>query len=570
MYSTYTTQKSSLTSDDVAGIQAIYGARPQASPNNSFSTATNLNGQIDPNSLTARVTGLDISKTCEVDYYSFTAPSGSSSTLNVNVQSSGLSLLAPTLTIYAADQSTVLGSASYSGTLGATLSVTVSGIKPGQVFYAKVSGANTTAFGTGAYALTLNFGTGSSPTVTPPNTQTAASGSPSTSGGYANGAFVPSNFLTNAVIDTAAVVTTILPEIPGHFWTDDDVHSDRFAAGAAATTGPSFLPAHATAFALSTAPTGTSPGTPASTVVSAFLGTQVPQGVASATATGTGSHVLLPVAGFLGLTGSHVSVKQQSAATGGGEVSAEAEQALTVSEGQDPSGMPIELPCSSGIQSAVGPAQIATATAWAALTAPSSLHLLREQPEPLSQPMPESNLLSGTVSSTDTGVSSGWSTSFGNGMPLYLAAGAAALLGLGGGDSRGFEERRRRGASGKPNWSERRQKMRYPCWLHSSCWQLGRPPIERCDSVAQDVSTGGVKLVMRRPFDEGTFLIAELEGSGGGCQRCVVARVVHVLETAPGVWELGCVFDRAVEEDAIHDLLLGGLRERPAALLQEL
>src|SRR5262249_55869601 len=157
--------------------------------------------------------------------------------------------------------------------------------------------------------------------------QTAASGSPSTSGGYANGAFVPSNFLTNAVIDTAAVVTTtILPEMPGRFWTDDDVHSDRFAAGAAATTEPGPLQAHANAITLTTVPTGTLLGTPTFAVVSALLGPQVSQGVASATATGSGSQVPSPGAGFLGLTESHVRVKQQSAATGGGEVPAEAEQ----------------------------------------------------------------------------------------------------------------------------------------------------------------------------------------------------------------------------------------------------
>src|SRR5215831_537364 len=95
MYSMYTTQKNSLTSDDVAGIQAIYGAPPQDSPNNTFSTATNLNKQIDPNSLTALVTGVNLSTTSDLDYYTFTAPCGSSSKLTVNVQSTGLSLLAP-------------------------------------------------------------------------------------------------------------------------------------------------------------------------------------------------------------------------------------------------------------------------------------------------------------------------------------------------------------------------------------------------------------------------------------------------------------------------------------------
>src|SRR5262249_55623814 len=48
-------------------------------------------------------------------------------------------------------------------------------------FYVKVAAADTTAFGTGAYALVLNFGNNPAPTVTPPNTQTL-NGNPLSSG----------------------------------------------------------------------------------------------------------------------------------------------------------------------------------------------------------------------------------------------------------------------------------------------------------------------------------------------------------------------------------------------------
>jgi hypothetical protein len=81
----------------------------------------------------------------------------------VNVQSAGLSLLRPDATVYAADQATVLGSASGAGLYnGANLSVTVAGVSPLQVFSVRVAGADSTAFGTGNYALTLNLGTGAS------------------------------------------------------------------------------------------------------------------------------------------------------------------------------------------------------------------------------------------------------------------------------------------------------------------------------------------------------------------------------------------------------------------------
>src|SRR5262249_18344584 len=65
---------------------------------------------------------------------------------------------------------------------GTTISATISGITAGQQLYVKVSGTDSTAFSSGAYAFTLNFGNGASPTVPLPNTQTA-NGNPIQGGG---------------------------------------------------------------------------------------------------------------------------------------------------------------------------------------------------------------------------------------------------------------------------------------------------------------------------------------------------------------------------------------------------
>src|SRR5207253_2331712 len=112
-----------------------------------------VTSQISSSSQTAVLTGLDITNAGQANYYTLTAPSGTSSKLTVAVQSQGLSLLAPTLTVYAANQGTVLGSASGAGQYGTTLSTTISNVSPGQRFYVKVAGADSTALGTGAYAL---------------------------------------------------------------------------------------------------------------------------------------------------------------------------------------------------------------------------------------------------------------------------------------------------------------------------------------------------------------------------------------------------------------------------------
>jgi hypothetical protein len=191
MYPTYQSARSGLNCDDISGIRSIYSSgnprTPDAyyggsTPNNSFATAANITSSINPIALTGVVNNLNISSTSVVEYYTFTAPAGSASSMTISVQSSGLSLLDPKLTVYAADQSTVLGTATGSGEQGNTLTVTVCGISAGQQFYVKVAGAVTTSFGTGAYALTVNLGTGSAPTVALPNTQ-LLNGNPIQGGG---------------------------------------------------------------------------------------------------------------------------------------------------------------------------------------------------------------------------------------------------------------------------------------------------------------------------------------------------------------------------------------------------
>ncbi len=192
MYGTYLSAQAGLTADDVSGIKAIYGARTADSydsltavGNNSFGSASNLTSLLDAVTKTALVQNLGITTTSDLDFYKVTAPTGTASTFTVKVQSSGLSLLAPKVTVYASDQVTVKGSATVTGYSGGTATVNVTGVSAGQLYYLKVQGADTTAFGTGTYALTLNFGTGALPAVLLPNTLTAIPLVPGGGGGTA-------------------------------------------------------------------------------------------------------------------------------------------------------------------------------------------------------------------------------------------------------------------------------------------------------------------------------------------------------------------------------------------------
>jgi hypothetical protein len=193
MYATYNGVKSALNCDDIAGIQSIYGGarRPDAynsggASDGTFATAASLNALINTTTDTALVQNLDLNTVGQSEYFRVNAPSGTASTLTLNVQSSGLSLLSPKVTVYASDEQTVLGSACGFNQYGTTLTVTIPNVYSGEQFYIKVQGADCTAFSTGNYAMTLNFGTGGSPTVPLPNTTTPNGNSISGGGGEAD------------------------------------------------------------------------------------------------------------------------------------------------------------------------------------------------------------------------------------------------------------------------------------------------------------------------------------------------------------------------------------------------
>jgi len=160
-----------LGSDDIAGIQAIYGARPKdpydsVASNNTISTCTNIT--ISGSTKTALVTGGDLQDTTDKDFYKFTIPAGSSGTLKISLKTAGLSLMSPSIKLYNS-ANTLLGSAS-SQDRGATITLNHSVVN-GNVYKLVVDGYDSSVFGTGAYAFTLNTGTGANPAIPLPNTQ---------------------------------------------------------------------------------------------------------------------------------------------------------------------------------------------------------------------------------------------------------------------------------------------------------------------------------------------------------------------------------------------------------------
>jgi hypothetical protein len=171
MYATFTGVKQALASDDVAGIQSVYGAFPSDPTNNGSSTAAtvitsyiNSGGQI-------AIPNLAINTPADTDWYYVPVPSSTGGTMTVRMQSSTLSSLSPRITVYNAAQQG-LAQAYASNSFGATLSVTITVVAPGQGYYLRASAAP--GYGAvGAYGLLVNFGSSPQAAIAPPNTVVA-------------------------------------------------------------------------------------------------------------------------------------------------------------------------------------------------------------------------------------------------------------------------------------------------------------------------------------------------------------------------------------------------------------
>jgi hypothetical protein len=187
MYGTYNGIKQALYSDDICGIQSIYGTRSfdqfntGGTRNNTVSTATNINSFIASNAQLA-IPSLDITTAGDTEWYFVSVPANTTGTMTVTVQSSNLSSLSPKLLVYNSALC-LIGQASAANSMGATIGVTTS-VCAGQGYYFKVMAAGGPG-PIGGYGLLANFGSQSQPPIPPPNTVVASQ--PDQGGGTVNG-----------------------------------------------------------------------------------------------------------------------------------------------------------------------------------------------------------------------------------------------------------------------------------------------------------------------------------------------------------------------------------------------
>jgi Matrixin len=185
MYGTYNGIKQALVSDDIDGIESIYGTREFDQFNtggkrdNTYTTATNINSFV--NNAQIAIPGLDITTDGDSEWFYVNVPATTHGAMSVTVQSSNLSSLSPKLQVYNSSLGLV-GQAGTVASLGATVTVSTS-VQPGQGYYIKVLAASGPG-PIGGYGLLVNFGSQPQSKISPPDTTVAQQ--PSESGGTSN------------------------------------------------------------------------------------------------------------------------------------------------------------------------------------------------------------------------------------------------------------------------------------------------------------------------------------------------------------------------------------------------
>jgi hypothetical protein len=160
MYSQYV-GTSQLTAGDVVALQALYGARaPDAhegsNGNDTISTATTIQPPGSWTGATPLVAYGDITTNKDADVFAVRPPSGYHGPITIRLQSAGISLLAPQLSLEDSGGH-VLAEAQAESDMGDVVTVHLDQSDPNATYYLKVQGATSDVFGIGGYGVAVTF-----------------------------------------------------------------------------------------------------------------------------------------------------------------------------------------------------------------------------------------------------------------------------------------------------------------------------------------------------------------------------------------------------------------------------
>lgn len=163
LYPDYNSTKQALTSDDISGIQYLYGARPadpldSGAGNNTSATATSMTSWFDGNNYLG-LARLDITNSTDVDWLSFTVPTVGDITFKM--QSEKISSLTPAFEVYnySGGILTLLSSTAATANKGGGSTITNTlRATSGQVFYVKTMAGTTGPHAIGTYHFFIQAG----------------------------------------------------------------------------------------------------------------------------------------------------------------------------------------------------------------------------------------------------------------------------------------------------------------------------------------------------------------------------------------------------------------------------
>ena len=114
----------------------------------------------------------------------------------------------------------------------------------------------------------------------------------------------------------------------------------------------------------------------------------------------------------------------------------------------------------------------------------------------------------------------------------------------------------RAAAGGPPDGSDRRDLPRHPRSLEIVCRPMaGVGDLPRWPAVIEDVSAGGIGLLLSQPLDIGTLLALTWPRPIPGIAPTLTVRVLRVSPQPGGLWRLGCAFATDLNEPQLQALL---------------
>src|SRR5262249_37540924 len=156
--------KVQLTADDITALHALYGSPAPHPPegsggNDRTDTATTIHapgGSGSNEGATPLIAYGEITTNQDVDFYAFKAPNDYTGPVTIRLQSAGISLLNPHLTVLDA-LGNALGDAQSSSDFGGEVTVHLDQVSANSSYYVEVRAATSDVFGIGSYGVAVTF-----------------------------------------------------------------------------------------------------------------------------------------------------------------------------------------------------------------------------------------------------------------------------------------------------------------------------------------------------------------------------------------------------------------------------